>query len=124
MGLHTGEAHRAGDDYGGFDVNRAARVAAVGHGGQVILSETTTVLVADALPEGTTLRDLGRHVLKDVPRAERLFQLDIAGLPNDFPPLRTSADGSGNLPDRMTSFVGRDAGTRRPRGARRRMRGW
>ena len=49
----------------------------VGHGGQVILSETTTVLIADALPEGTTLRDLGRHVLKDVPRAERLSQLDI-----------------------------------------------
>ena len=53
MGLHTGEAHLAGDDYGGFDVNRAARIAAVGHGGQIVLSETTAVLVADALPEGT-----------------------------------------------------------------------
>ena len=51
-GLHTGEAHRSGDDYGGFDVNRAARVAAVGHGGQVVLSETTAALVADALPAG------------------------------------------------------------------------
>ena len=108
MGLHSGEAHRSGDDYGGFDVNRAARVAAVGHGGQVILSETTTVLVADALPAGTALRDLGRHVLKDVPRPERLSQLDIAGLPNDFPPLRTSMERVGNLPDRVTSFVGRD----------------
>ena len=108
MGLHSGEAHRSGDDYGGFDVNRAARVAAVGHGGQVILSETTTVLVADALPAGTALRDLGRHVLKDVPRSERLSQLDIAGLPNDFPPLRTSMERIGNLPDRITSFVGRD----------------
>src|SRR6478672_11801717 len=74
-------------DYGGFDVNRAARVAAVGHGGQVILSETTAALAADALPAGTALRDLGRHVLKDVPRAERLSQLDIAGLPCEFPPL-------------------------------------
>ena len=108
IGLHTGEAHRSGDDYGGFDVNRAARVAAVGHGGQVVLSETTATLVADALPHGTSLRDLGRHVLKDVPRAERLSQLDIAGLPNDFPPLRSSAERLGNLPDRLTSFVGRD----------------
>jgi len=108
IGLHTGEAHRSGDDYGGFDVNRAARVATAGHGGQVILSETTTVLVADALPDGTALRDLGRHVLKDVPRAERLSQLDIAGLPNEFPPLRTSTERLGSLPDRITSFVGRD----------------
>ena len=105
IGLHTGEAHRSGDDYGGFDVNRAARVAAVGHGGQVVLSETTATLVADALPQGTSLRDLGRHVLKDVPRAERLSQLDIAGLPNDFPPLRSSAERLGNLPDRLTSLT-------------------
>ena len=98
MGLHTGEAHHSGDDYGGFDVNRAARVAAVGHGGQVVLSETTATLVADALPDGTALRDLGRHVLKDVPRAERLSQLDIAGLPNDFPPLRTAPTRSATCP--------------------------
>lgn len=108
MGLHTGEAHLSGDDYGGFDVNRAARVAAVGHGGQVVLSESTAALVGDALPEGTSLRDLGRHILRDVPRAERLHQLDIAGLPSDFPPLRTDTARSGNLPDRLTSFLGRD----------------
>ncbi len=108
VGLHTGEAHRSGDDYGGFDVNRAARVAAVGHGGQVILSETTAALVADALPAGTALRDLGRHVLKDVPRAERLSQLDIVGLPCDFPPLRTATERVGNLADRLTSFIGRE----------------
>ena len=74
----------------------------------MVLSETTATLVADALPQGTSLRDLGRHVLKDVPRAERLSQLEIAGLPNDFPPLRSSAERLGNLPDRLTSFVGRD----------------
>jgi predicted ATPase/class 3 adenylate cyclase len=108
MGLHTGEAHLAGDDYGGFDVNRAARVAAAGRGGQILVSETTATLVADALPEGTTLRDLGRHILRDVPRAERLHQLDIAGLASDFPPLRTGAARSGNLPERLTSFRGRD----------------
>ena len=50
MGLHTGEAHLAGDDYGGFDVNRAARVSAVGHGGQIILSGTTHALVSSSLP--------------------------------------------------------------------------
>ena len=108
MGLHTGEAHLAGDDYGGFDVNRAARVAAAGHGGQVVLSETTATLVEDALPDGTFLRDLGRHILRDVPRAERLRQLDIAGLATDFPALRTGAARCGNLPDRLTSFLGRD----------------
>src|SRR3954462_8070989 len=91
MGLHSGEAHLAGDDYGGFDVNRAARVAAVGHGGPIVLSETTTALVEDALPEGTALRDLGRHLLRDVPRAERLHQLDVAGLTAAFAPLRTNA---------------------------------
>jgi predicted ATPase/class 3 adenylate cyclase len=108
MGLHTGEAHRSGADYGGFDVNRAARVAAVGHGGQIVLSETTAALVADALPPGTALRDLGRHAIRDVPRPERLHQLDIAGLPTEFPPLRTAAAATGNLPDRLTSFLGRD----------------
>ena len=59
-------------------------------------------------PTGTSLRDLGRHVLRDVPRAERLHQLDIAGLASDFPALRTGAARSGNLPDRLTSFLGRD----------------
>ena len=109
MGLHSGEAHRSGDDYGGFEVNRAARVAAAGHGGQVILSEATTALVHDRLPPGTRLRDLGRHVLRDVPRAERISQLDIEGLPTDFPPLRTVGSGTGNLPQRLTSLIGRDA---------------
>ena len=69
MGLHTGEAHLAGDDYGGFDVNRAARIAAVGHGEQIVLSETTRSLVESALPAGVRVRDLGRHALKDIPVA-------------------------------------------------------
>jgi len=107
IGLHSGEAHLAGDDYGGFDVNRAARVAATGHGGQVILSSTTAALVADGLPTGVALRDLGVYVLKDVPRPERLNQLDIIGLPNDFPPLRATRPATGDLPERLTSFVGR-----------------
>jgi predicted ATPase/class 3 adenylate cyclase len=109
MGLHTGEAYLAGDDYGGFEVNRAARIAAAGHGGQIVLSETTRALVADALADGIAIRDLGRHALRDVPRPEQLFQLDVPGLPAQFPPLRTTITSVAELPSRLTSFIGRDA---------------
>ena len=109
VGLHTGEAHLAGDDYGGFEVNRAARIAAAGHGGQIVLSDATRVLIVDALPDGTTLVDLGTHVLRDVPRPERLSQLTVDGLTATFPPLRTGGPVRGDLPERLTSFIGRDA---------------
>ncbi len=108
MGVHSGEAHLAGDDYGGFDVNRAARIAAVGHGGQVILSGPTLELVADRLPAGTATRPLGSFVLKDVVRPESLHQLDIDGLPTSFPAPRAGRAAEGNLGRRLTSFVGRD----------------
>ena len=111
MAIHTGEGHLAGDDYGGFDVNRVARIAAVGHGGQVIVSDTTAALVgtsvARGLAGGCRLRPLGRFVLRDIPTPETLYQLDIPGLRTDFPPLRVARPTSGNLPDRVTSFVGR-----------------
>jgi predicted ATPase/class 3 adenylate cyclase len=109
MGVHSGEAHLAGDDYGGYEVSRAARVAATGHGGQILLSGSAQALVADDLPDGTELRDLGTFVLKDVPRPERIFQLDVPGLPSAFPPLRASRTTVGNLDERLTTFVGRDA---------------
>jgi predicted ATPase/class 3 adenylate cyclase len=108
MGVHTGEAHLAGDDYGGFEVNRSARIAAVGHGGQVVVSATTASLVESALLSGASLRDLGRHALKDIPVPEQLFQLDVPGLPHAFPPLRLVQASDGNLPDRLTTFVGRE----------------
>jgi predicted ATPase/class 3 adenylate cyclase len=108
MGLHTGEAHLAADDYGGLDVSRAARIAATAHGGQVIVSETTAMLVADRLPAGIGIRDLGRHQVRDVPQPIRLWQLEIPGLPDDFPPPRTAGATPGSLPDRLTSFVGRE----------------
>jgi predicted ATPase/class 3 adenylate cyclase len=108
MGLHTGEAHLAGDDYGGFDVNRVARIAAVAHGGQIVVSGTTQALVEGRLPQGVRIRDLGRHSLKDVPAPEHIFQLEADGLRTEFPPLRVEASTAGNLPDRLTSFVGRD----------------
>ena len=109
MGLHTGEAHLAGDDYGGFDVNRVARIAAVGHGGQIVLSATTRSLVESSLPDGVRLRDLGRHALKDLPAPEHLYQLDVAGLRTEFPPVRVATSADGNLPDRLTTFVGRSS---------------
>jgi WD40 repeat protein len=70
-----------------MDVHRAARIAHVGHGGQVLLSETTTALVQDELPAGVSLFDLGRHLLKDIHRPERICQLVLEGLPAEFPPL-------------------------------------
>jgi predicted ATPase/class 3 adenylate cyclase len=110
MGMHTGEGRTggsgAGADYIGIDVNRAARIAAAGHGGQVLLSDATRGLVEHALPDGVTIRDLGKHRLKDIEHPERIHDLVIDGLPADFPPVRTLASPS-NLPPERTSFVGR-----------------
>jgi WD40 repeat protein/class 3 adenylate cyclase len=87
MGIHTGEPWSGEEGYVGMDVHRAARIAHVGHGGQVLLSETTTALVQDELPEGVSLFDLGRHLLKDIHRPERICQLVIEGLLSEFPAL-------------------------------------
>ena len=108
IGVHTGEATLVGNEYLGLEVHRAARVASAGHGGQVLVSETTRALVDHALPPGLTLKDLGMHRLKDLARPERLFQLTVDGLPADFPPLRTLEAAPNNLPTQLTSFIGRD----------------
>ena len=105
MGLHTGWGVAGGDDYVGLDVNRAARIAAAGHGGQVLLSDAVRALTEGDLPDGVSLRDLGTHRLKDLDRPERLFQLVVEGLRSDFPPLRTLDRRDGNLPPRLTSFI-------------------
>jgi predicted ATPase/class 3 adenylate cyclase len=107
IGLHTGEGRISDGTYVGPDVNRAARIAAAGHGGQVLLSETTKALVQDGLPPGVTLRDLGEHRLKDI-RPERIVQLEAPGLATDFPPLRSLDRQPNNLPSQLTSFVGRE----------------
>src|SRR5438445_1112657 len=109
MGLHTGEARRVGDDYVGLDVHRAARIAACGHGGQVVISDSVFALVVTALPAGVSIRDLGEHRLKDLPRPEHLYQLEIDGLPTEFPPLKTLDVRKNNLPLQLTSFLGRTA---------------
>jgi predicted ATPase/class 3 adenylate cyclase len=109
MGLHTGQAILGGDNYVGIDVHRAARISAAAHGGQVLLSDATRALTQPALPDGLELRDLGDHRLKDMPRAERIFQLNIAGLTADFPAIRSLDSRPNNLPAPITSFIGREA---------------
>jgi predicted ATPase/class 3 adenylate cyclase len=97
MGLHTGEPTVTGEDYGGIDVHRAARIAAAGHGGQILLSQATRDLV-----RADRLRDLGVHRLKDLAAPEHLYQLGE----DEFPPL-TTVDQT-NLPVQPTPFVGRE----------------
>ena len=108
MGLHTGQANLGADGYVGFDVHRAARIAAAGYGGQVLLSESTRSLVSRDLPDGAAIRDLGLHRLKDLAVPERIFQLAIGGLDEDFPALRTMDYSRTNLPAQLTSFIGRE----------------
>jgi predicted ATPase/class 3 adenylate cyclase len=108
MGLHTGEGRLGGDDYVGIDVHRAARIAAAGHGGQVLLSDATRALVARDLSESVALRDLGEHRLKDLPAAERIWQLDIAGLQQEFGALRSIDARPNNLPVSATQLIGRE----------------
>jgi predicted ATPase/class 3 adenylate cyclase len=108
MGLHSGEGIRGGDDYIGVDINRAARIAAVAHGGQILVSDSTRALAERNLPPGASFRDMGRHRLKDLEQPEHLFQLAAEGLAEDFPPLASAEARPGNLPVRLTSFVGRE----------------
>ncbi len=107
MGLHTGEGTLGGDDYVGLDVHRAARIAAAGHGDQILLSQATRTLVEHSLPRRVTVRALGRHRLKDLPDPEELHQLVMDGLPSEFPPLRTLEIPT-NLPAPLTTFIGRE----------------
>jgi class 3 adenylate cyclase len=108
IALHTGEADLRAGDYYGSDVNRCARLRAIGHGGQTLLSQSTFGLVRDALPENVSLRDLGEHRLKDLQRPERVYQLLVTGLPAEFPPLLSVDAFRNNLPVQLTSFVGRE----------------
>jgi predicted ATPase/class 3 adenylate cyclase len=102
MGLHTGEPERGPEGYVGIDVVRAARIQAVAHGGQVLASQLTRDLLADA---GYETLDLGRHRLKDIPEQERLYQLKAEGLEESFPPPRTFAGAT--LPALHHRLVGR-----------------
>jgi predicted ATPase/class 3 adenylate cyclase len=109
MGLHLGEAQQRGGDYYGTAVNRAARLMSAAHGGQVLLSIALTNMVADQLPAGVALRDLGEHRLKDLERAEHIFQLLDPELVTDFPPIKSLNQQPNNLPVQPTALVGREA---------------
>lgn len=109
IGIHTGEPIRTTEGYTGLDVVRAARIKEAGHGGQVLLSASTATIVQDALLDELSLRDLGVHRLKSLPRPERLFQLIIPGLSADFPPLQTldsrTGQRSGSAGERVLTTV-------------------
>jgi len=110
MGLHSGEPVRHEDGYVGLDVHRAARIAAVAHGGQVVLSEATRQLAGSRLPAGASLRDLGLHRLKDIEAPEHIYQLVAAGLPERFPPLKsTLAEAAARPAAGAAPIVGRVA---------------
>lgn len=108
MGMHSGAPQLIGTQYVGLDVHRAARIAAAGHGGQILLSEATAGLVRNQLPEDLSLRDLGEHRLKDLRQAERLSQLIVSDLPADFPPLKTLGAHPNNLPLQVGPMMGRE----------------
>ena len=108
MSLHTGEAEQRDGDYFGTAVNRAARLMAVGAGGQILVSQATTAMIQDRLPAGVSLFDLGEHRLKDLVRPEHVFQIGVSDLPSVFPPLKSLSNFPNNLPVQLTSFVGRE----------------
>ena len=108
MGVHTGFAELRDGDYYGTTVNRAARLMAVAHGGQVVTSLATAELVRDDLPEPLGLEYLGEHRLPDLGRAERVYQLTAPDLDDEFPPLRSLDAFPGNLGSQLTSLVGRE----------------
>lgn len=108
MALHTGEPLSAATGYVGIDVNRAARICSAGHGGQILLSQTTRNLVEHDLPEGVSLRDLSEHRLKDLARPEHVYQVVMPDLPSEFLPLKSLNILPNNLPIQLASFIGRE----------------
>lgn len=110
MAIHTGVCEERDSDYFGPAVNRAARLEAIAHGGQVLVSGVTAELVADGLPANVGLRDLGTHRLRDLGRPEHVFQLEAAGLSVEFPPLASldNPELQNNLPALLSAFIGRE----------------
>lgn len=108
MAVHTGPADSRAGDYFGPTVNRVSRLLSIGHGGQVLVSGVAKELAEGAMPAQATLRDLGAHRLKDLTHPEQVYQLIAPGIEADFPPLRSLESLPNNLPQQLTSFVGRE----------------
>jgi class 3 adenylate cyclase len=110
MGLHTGEPHVGEEGYLGLDVVRAARISAAGHGGQILISETTRALLGNQLPEGVAVHDLGQQDLKDV-QHEHIYELTVDGRKASRRPLKTQTpksrqeDMASRFEDRITAYV-------------------
>jgi class 3 adenylate cyclase len=106
MGLHTGEPHLGDEGYLGIDVVRAARISAAGHGGQILVSETTRTLLGNQLPDGVQVHDLGEQNLKDI-QHERIYELSVDGAPTGSKPLKTErADTTeSRLEERIGAYV-------------------
>jgi predicted ATPase/class 3 adenylate cyclase len=107
MALHTGAVESRDKDYFGPPLNRVARLLSAGHGAQVLLSHDTVTLGRGVLPEEVTLRDLGQHQLKDLSQPEHVYQLQHPDLPAIFPPIKSLSTHPNNLPEQVTSFIGR-----------------
>jgi len=108
MALYTGAVESRDRDYFGPPINRVARLLSTGYGGQTLLSQTTCELSRDALPQAASLRDLGAHRLKDLGRPEQVYELRHPRLRGDFPPIKSLSTHPNNLPQQLTSFVGRE----------------
>ncbi len=108
MGLHTGEPLLVNHDYVGTDMNRAGRICAAAYPGQVLISNETRIMVERHIPADTSLRDLGNYKLKELTEDEHLYQLVMADLPSDFPPLKSLDVMPNNLATQLTRFIGRE----------------
>lgn len=106
--IHCGESELRAGDYYGSAVNRTARLRATGHPGQVLVSQAAASLAERQLPHGVELRDLGMHALRDLSEPEHVFDLVIAGLTGEFPPLQSLDRARHNLPHQLDEFIGRD----------------
>ena len=106
-GLHAGITHGGDGDFSGLEVNRAHRIMSTAHGGQILLSQAAVGLVHERLPAEIELRDLGSVRLRDLTRPERVYQVLHPALRSDFPALRSLEATPNNLPQQVSSFIGR-----------------